>query len=291
MRIRASLAAATMSGAVALTAFGVSAAQADDASSPAAAVRSHMLGKAKTQGKMSARSVYDIQVTKVTVNAGKDVVVGGTQKKKFNVYVTATNPDGIYGVAAFLWHGDDLYSDGGVDGAIVSENEGLSRDCQRWSATTATCKVVLTADPKTDLYKSSLNGKWNVYAAATEDSENGLEWATYQNHWVKRAARITSFNAAPEPVAKGKPVTVTGNLSMISWSHKKYYGYGSQKVKLQFKKAGASSYSTIKTVTSSASGALKATVNATGDGTYRFSYPGNSIASTATSSADHVDVR
>ncbi|NEB81491.1 calcium-binding protein [Streptomyces sp. SID14478] len=289
MRIRASLAAATFSGALALTALAVPAAQADDAPSPAAAVKSHMLGKAKTQGRMSARSVDEIQVTKVTVNAGKDVVVGGTQKKRFNVYVTATNPAGIYGVQAFLWHGTDLYS-GDVDGAIVSENDGLSQDCERWSATKATCKVVLTADPKVDLYDSSLNGKWNVYAAATEDSENGLEWATYQNHWVKRAAQIKSFNAAPEPVAKGKPITVTGNLSLISWTYKKYYGY-SQKVQLQFKKAGSSTYSTVKTVTSSSSGALKTTVNATGDGTFRYYYPGNSIASTATSSADYVDVR
>ncbi|MET9499621.1 calcium-binding protein [Streptomyces sp. NPDC006552] len=294
MRIRASLAAATMSGALALTALAIPAAQADDAPSLAEVAKPYTLGQAqtqKTQNKMSAKDVYDIQVTKVTVNGGKDVVVGGSQKKQFNVYVTATNPAGIYGVQAFLWHGTDLYDEYGIDGGIFPADTDPSTDCERWSATTATCKVVLVADPKVDLYDSALNGKWNVYAAAYEDSENGLEWSQYQNHWVKRAAQITSFNAAPEPVAKGKPITVSGNLSMISWTYKKYYGYGSQNVQLQFKKAGSSTYSTLKTVKSSSSGALKTTVNATGDGTFRYYYPGNGNASTATSSADYVDVR
>ncbi|MEB3962007.1 calcium-binding protein [Streptomyces kunmingensis] len=292
MRIRASLAAATVSGALALTAFAVPAAQADDAPSLTEAAKPYMVDKAETQGKMSARNVYDIDITKVTVNGGKDVVVGGTQKKQFNVYVTATNPAGIHGVQAFLWHGTDLYDDEyGYDGFIFPDSTEPSTDCERWSDTTATCKVVLTADPKTNIYDSALNGKWNVYAAAYEDADNGLEWSQYQNHWVKRAAQIKSFNAAPEPVTKGKPITVTGNLSMISWTYLKYYGYGSQNVQLQFKKAGSSTYSTVKTVKTSSSGALKTTVNATVDGTWRYYYPGNSIASTATSSADYVDVR
>ncbi|MFJ9041596.1 calcium-binding protein [Streptomyces sp. NPDC102406] len=289
MRIRASLAAATMSGAVALTALVAPAAQADDTPSPVADVTSFAVGQGGS--KMSARSVDDIQITKVTVNGNKDIVVGGTQAKTFSVYVTATNPEGIEGVQAFLWHGTDFDSETGVDGAIVPNSDDISYDCDHWSATSATCKVELTATPGEELYDSALNGKWNVYAAAVGSDGDLAENVTYKNHWIKRAAQITSFNASPEPVTKGKPITVSGNLSRVSWSYLKYYGYGSQQVQLQFKKAGSSTYSTVKTVTSSSSGAVKTTVTASADGTWRFSYAGNGTTSTATSSADYVDVR
>ncbi|MFI7007316.1 calcium-binding protein [Streptomyces sp. NPDC050145] len=291
MRIRASLVAA-MSGAAALTAFVAPAVQADDApSAPSAADAVAPLVVGEQKSTFSTAGVDDIQITKVTVNGNKDVVVGGTQAKTFNVYVTATNPEGIEGVQAFLWHGTDLSSEDGIDGAIIPNSDDISRDCEYWSETTATCKIVLTADPMTNIYKSSLNGKWNVYAAAVGKDGDVAENDVYKNHWVKRAAQIKSFNASPEPVAKGKPITVSGSLSRISWTYLKYYGYGSQPVQLQFKKAGSSTYTTVKTVNSSSTGAVKTTVTASADGTWRFYYPGNSATSTATSSADYVDVR
>ncbi|MFE1949436.1 calcium-binding protein [Streptomyces sp. NPDC059524] len=293
MRIRASLVAATMSGAAALTAFVVPAAQADDApSAPSAADAVAPLVVGEQKSTFSTADAGDIKITKVTVNGNKDVVVGGTLAKSFNIYVTATNPEGIEGVQAFLWHGTDLTSEDGIDGAIIPDQpEDISRDCEYWSETTATCKVTLTATPGVDLYKSSLNGKWNVYAGAVGKDLDVAESDVYKNHWVKRASHFASFNASPEPVAKGKPITLSGGLSRISWTYLKYYGYAAQPVQVQFKKAGSSSYTTVKTVNSSSTGQVKTTITASTDGTWRLYYPGNSATSTATSSADYVDVR
>ncbi|MFE6955559.1 hypothetical protein [Streptomyces sp. NPDC057696] len=64
---------------------------------------------------------------------------------------------------------------------------------------------------------------------------------------VKRAARV-SVNAAPEPVPKGKAITVNGSLTREDWVKHTYTGYGSQYVKLQFRTAGSTACTTVKTV-------------------------------------------
>ncbi|OIK03001.1 hypothetical protein BIV25_00560 [Streptomyces sp. MUSC 14] len=284
MRIRASLATATVSGAVALTSLVAPAAHAAD--SPAGTA-----GKLAAAPSVAAAPADDVQgdtkVTKVTVNADTDLVVG-VGKKTFNIYVTANDPSGIYTAGAFLWHGTTLDGDNpDVDGVLATDQEAT---CDKWSATAATCKITITVDPAGDLYDSSLNGRWNVSAWAVGNDSDYIQKNTYKNHWVKRAASFSGFNASPEPVTKGRTITVTGTLNRASWTYLKHYGYGSQSVQLQFKKAGASSYSTVKTVTSSSSGYLKTTVTASADGTWRFHYAGNSTSSAA-DAYDYVDVR
>ncbi|MFF8989745.1 calcium-binding protein [Streptomyces sp. NPDC014983] len=281
MRIRASLAATTVSGAVALTALLAPAAHAADSpqipkvftSKPSAGL---MAPADETQG--------DTQITKVTDNGNKDVVVGVGQKT-FNIYVTATDPSGISSADAMLWHGTSLDSD--VDGALYSDTDAT---CNNWSATSATCKITITATAGTDLYDSALNGKWNVAVYAVANDGDFVQTDVYKNRWVKRAASFSGFNASPEPVSKGQTITVTGTLKRASWTYLKYYGYGSQPVELQFKKAGTSTYSTVKTIKSSSSGYLKTTVTASVDGTWRFHYAGNGTSSAA-DAYDYVDVR
>ncbi|MCT9005464.1 calcium-binding protein [Streptomyces sp. NPDC054766] len=286
MRIRASLAAATVSGVVALTALAAPAAQATDVPAPFTSKMSPFTGNTPADD-----SQGDTQITKVTVNANSDVVVG-VSKKSFNIYVTATDPSGINTADAILWHGTSLSSaDADVDGVIAADQAAT---CDKWSATSATCKITVTAEPgdseTASLYDSFLAGKWNVAVYAEGNDGDYVEKDLYKNSWVKRAASFSGFNASPEPVAKGKAITVTGTLNRASWTYLKYYGYGSQSVQLQFKKAGASTYSTVKTITSSSSGYLKTTVTASVDGTYRFHYAGNSTSSVA-DAYDYVDVR
>ncbi|KAB1977869.1 DUF5707 domain-containing protein [Streptomyces triticiradicis] len=286
MRIRAGLAAATVSGAVALAGLAAPAAQATDGpeiTTPKMAPFTAATPADDSQG--------DTRITKVTVNGNSDVVVG-VSKKSFNIYVTATDPSGISTADAILWHGTSLSEDDpDVDGAMGAEQEAT---CDNWSATSATCKITITAEggdsDTAQLYDSFLAGKWNVAVYAVGNDGDYVEKDVYKNSWVKRAASFSGFNASPEPVAKGKTITVTGTLKRASWTYLKYYGYGSQNVQLQFKKAGTSTYSTVKTVKSSSSGYLKTTVTASADGTWRFHYAGNSTSSVA-DAYDYVDVR
>jgi len=286
MRIRAGLAAATVSGAVALAGLAAPAAQATDGPEITTPKMSPFTATAPADD-----SQGDTRITKVTVNGNSDIVVG-VSKKSFNIYVTATDPSGISTADAILWHGTSLSeTDPDIDGAMGAEQEAT---CDNWSATSATCKITITAkggDSDTaQLYDSFLAGKWNVAVYAVGNDGDYVEKDVYKNSWVKRAASFSGFNASPEPVAKGKTITVTGTLKRASWTYLKYYGYGSQNVQLQFKKAGTSTYSTVKTVKSSSSGYLKTTVTASADGTWRFHYAGNSTSSVA-DAYDYADVR
>jgi hypothetical protein len=62
-------------------------------------------------------------------------------------------------------------------------------------------------------------------------------------------------------------------------------------VKVQFKAKGASSYSTVKTVKSTTGGKISTTIKATKSGSWRLSYPGNSVTGSTTSAADAVTVK
>ncbi|MEU6009561.1 hypothetical protein [Streptomyces sp. NPDC047453] len=62
-------------------------------------------------------------------------------------------------------------------------------------------------------------------------------------------------------------------------------------MKLQFRKKGTSTYTTVKTVTTSSSGNLKTTVKASTDGYWRYTFAGTSTTASATAGGDYVDVR
>ncbi|WP_171114787.1 MULTISPECIES: hypothetical protein [unclassified Streptomyces] len=64
---------------------------------------------------------------------------------------------------------------------------------------------------------------------------------------VRRAAQLT-VNASPEPVKKGKTLTVTGRLTRADWETGTYAGYSTQPVELQFCKKNATTYTKVKTL-------------------------------------------
>jgi hypothetical protein len=112
-----------------------------------------------------------------------------------------------------------------------------------------------------------------------------------------RKTRWSSFNAAPEPVRKGGTVTVTGSLQRADWDSGRYVGYGSggKKAKVQFKKKGSSTWTTVKTVTVGKGSKVSTKVAVKGttarDGSYRLYFAGNSVSSTSASTSDYVDVK
>lgn len=114
---------------------------------------------------------------------------------------------------------------------------------------------------------------------------------------LKRATRIKGFDVTPEPVKKGKYVTVKGTLQRADWNKGKYVAYGakSQRVKIQFKAKGTSTYKTVKTVTLGKKSAIKTKIKVAGsvgkDGTYRLFYAGNGTSGSSVSVSDYVDVK
>jgi hypothetical protein len=250
---------AALSGALALTALGVTSARADD--------------------------VWDGGVTlvDVTVHGGKSIVVGTTKSVTFTGSVTASDPDGIATAGLTVWHGTSAH-----DPDIVLAPSG-SRTCTAVNATTKKCTATITVDPR-DLTKNSYAGAWHVSVSAFDNTDGGVSYSKYKTAYVQRSSKLT-VNASPEPVAKGKTITVTGKLTRADWQTRSYRGYGNQAVKLQFRKAGASTYNTVKTVRADSAGSLKTTVTASADGYWRYVFAGTSTTAPVKATGDFVDVR
>ncbi|MFB8245511.1 calcium-binding protein [Streptomyces sp. NPDC055952] len=288
MRIRATVAAVT--GALALSALAVPAAQADDQiPNLASLVPSTSKATPFTAAAPADESYGDTKITSVTVNGGKNIVVGTTVQKAFTVSVTATDPEGIYDAYPVLWHGADVDN---PDGVILPE--GLEDEqvgsCTHSSATTATCKVTLIADPQTNIYGNILAGTWKVWVGAIGNDGDYIIRDAYKTTKVQRYSKLT-VNASPEPVKKGKTITVTGKLSRANWDDNQYHGYTNQSVKLQFRKKGSSTYTTLKTITSNSTGELKTTVTASTDGYFRYSFAGTTTTPAVNATGDFVDVQ
>lgn len=291
MRIRATVAA--VSGALALSALAVPAAHADDAANlpniPTSAAEIFDIAPQGASKAARAAATSEPVISKVVVNGGKGIVLGTTASKTVSASITASHPSGISDAFVALWHGKDLSSPDTVDGAFVP-NEDVAK-CTKVNATTSTCKLTFTIDPRYDLYKNSLAGTWKVAVVVLSgDETSAAENQSYSTARVQRASKLT-VNAAPEPVKKGQTITVTGKLSRANWEDHKYHGYTSQPVKLQFRKKTSSTYTTIKTIKTNSTGNLKTTVKASVDGYWRYSFAGTSTTPAVTTAGDFVDVK
>ncbi|WP_328318142.1 calcium-binding protein [Streptomyces sp. NBC_00388] len=295
MRIRATVAAVT--GALALSALVVpAAAQADGTHGvgPTAIPRSVFQHTAPSGAKVRAALVAgDPKISSVTVNSGKDIVLGTTVAKTITASVTATHSTGIQDAVIYLWHGSNIDTD--VDGYLgpdVDDDSTQIAKCTAVNATTSTCKVSFKVDPRSqyDLYKNSLAGTWKVAAAVLAKDGSSTENTAYKSQHVQRASTQT-VNAAPEPVKKGKTITVTGKLARANWETYKYAGYTGQPVKLQFRKKNSNTYTTVKTLKTNGTGNLSTTVKAVEDGYWRFNFAGTTTTPAAIAAGDFVDVK
>ncbi|WP_225824530.1 hypothetical protein [Streptomyces naphthomycinicus] len=276
MRIRATVAA--VSGALALSALAV----------PAA----HATGDSGTP--------YTLNAGFSDVTIAKAIKVGTTNEVSTSYSYTLT-----YGADVDIT-AKDFYSDaflykGSYDDPTAELYGDEPATCTATSATTATCKGTVDIYPADGDLKNAWAGSWSVAAEAVafngQDQNNpDLSKVGYKDQsglgstLVQRYSKLT-VDAGPEPVAKGKTLTVTGKLSRANWEDHQYHGYAAQPVKLQFRKAGTTTYTTVKTVTGDSSGNLKTTTTAAYDGYWRFSFAGTSTTPAVSATGDYVDVR
>ncbi|MFC0052121.1 DUF5707 domain-containing protein [Streptomyces actinomycinicus] len=222
----------------------------------------------------------DTQVLAASINGGKPVVIGTAAQTRFTVTVTASDSSGIDYIDPLLYRGPITDPTGYL--AAAGEPE-----CTVSDDVTTRCTWHFAMDHS--WLQTSDAGTWRLHVNAT--AKDG------DHHWkdsaasvdFQRASKLTA-NAGPEPVATGKPITVTGTLSRVNWIDSRYHGYANQRVSLQFRTASGT-YSTVKTVTASSTGYLKTTVTAGRDGYWRYSYAGNAGTAAVNAPGDFVDVR
>ncbi|MBW8817040.1 MAG: hypothetical protein JF598_02105 [Streptomyces sp.] len=266
MRIRALVLAA--SGAVALSALAVPAAQAAPA------------GPAVT-------------FSQLKVNSGKNIVVGSTSMVTVSATYTVTKPASLdansFQTGPVLYRGTTLGLNS--DDLLGGDDPGT---CTASSSTVLKCTAKIQFRPKGsdedgDLVSSEA-GTWKLGALAV-NADDGMTWqGDLGTTHLQRRSTLTA-NAAPEPVKKGKTITVTGKLARANWDTNTYAGYSTQPVKLQFRKKGSSTYTTLKTIKTTSTGTLKTTTTATVDGYYRYSFAGTTTTPGVSAAGDYVDVQ
>ncbi|MCX4970273.1 calcium-binding protein [Streptomyces sp. NBC_00654] len=225
----------------------------------------------------------DITIDKVVINGGKPVVVGTTKVVSAKVSVTASDNSGIARTTYISAFGPT------PNYAQIWDDEIT---CVKASATTSTCTGTLTFDPQasTGFVGNSAAATWKLGTLVSANDANYIHRDAATTFKVQRNSRLTA-NASPEPVKKGKTLTVTGLLSRANWDTHTYRGYTKQKVTLQYRKKTSTKYTDVKTVTSSSTGSLKATVTASADGYFRYKFAGTSTTPAVTSAGDFVDVK
>ncbi|WP_405871678.1 MULTISPECIES: hypothetical protein [unclassified Streptomyces] len=289
MHIRATVAA--VSGALALSAFVMPAAQAADSAPSYRAEAAKVLAGHSGKTAFSAdAAAADLDVSFSDLKIASAVKVGTTNHVSTTVTYTLTHGADV-----------DITSDDFANGPLIYKGSYTTPDnvlfgddpatCTATSATTASCSGKIDIYPAEGDLINSDAGKWSAGALALNYSTSAShEQGDLGSTLVQRYSKLT-VNAAPEPVTKGKTVTVTGKLSRANWEDNKYHGYTVQPVKLQFRKKDSSTYTTLKTITSDSTGNLKTTTTATVDGYFRYSFAGTTTTPAVNATGDYVDVQ
>ena len=287
MRVRA--AAIALSGAVVLSALALPAgAQASErpGASTGASTDLRAFASPVVQPK---DSLGGTTFSDAVVNGGKDIVLGTTTKKTVTVTYTASDDDGVALTVAFLWQGTDSSNTDDITGSLGTDEDATCTE----TATQGVykCKAIFNIDAAKDFKDGNgVAGTWKLFLGAYDLYANASYNDDVVKTKIKRAAKLT-VDASPEPVTKGKTITVNGKLTRANWTTGKYAGYATQPVKPQFRKKGSDTYSTLKTVKTSSTGTLKTTTTATSDGYYRYVFAGTTTTGSVKATGDFVDVR
>jgi hypothetical protein len=228
----------------------------------------------------------DIRVAKTVVNSGNSVIIGTSARVTYPIAISIRDDSGVKGLS---------------DVSVFNKTNGwgfsdwVDTRCEKKSSTTSVCTATMTIAPGwlPGSVPENVNrtaGVWQVNA--TVKANDGDYWISdhIAEFKMKRASKLTT-NAAPEPVAKGAQLTVTGKLSRANWEDLKYHGFAGQEVKLQFRKSGAAHYSTVKIVKTGDVGKLSTKVTATAAGSWRWYFPGTTTTARVVSAGDAVTLK
>ncbi|NGN69129.1 calcium-binding protein [Streptomyces sp. A7024] len=269
------------------TAGGTDAAKALEQSKAAAADAS----EAKAEAPKTRASTADVtEVSGITVNGGNSAQVGTTNTQTITVKWTVSGGSTLYGSDASIWRGTD--TDTGLKQWINSEQfDAGTEPCVSNGDGTHSCTATYKIDPQSDLTNEDA-GAWKISLYAITEATTDVDTDNAKTWYLKRWSRLSN-NASPEPVAKGKTITITGKLERANWDTYKYAGYTQQTVRLQ-ERSLTGSYATTSshsTGTGSLAGVEKQTRTATTDRCYRYKFEGTTTTPPVTATGDCVDVR
>ena len=140
-------------------------------------------------------------------------------------------------------------------------------------------------------FTNSQAGPQDVIATAYNSDFSPRERVFANGFSLKRRSvwQTGSFNASPEPVRKGRAISLKGRLLIADWDNNRWVGYSNRAISVQFR-TSTGSYATVKTVTTRGDGWAIASITAQRTGVWRLVYGGNTLASNAITAGDAVSV-
>ncbi|MFD4125355.1 HtaA domain-containing protein [Streptomyces globisporus] len=162
--------------------------------------------------------------------------------------------------------------------------EFRAKGAKTWSRATS-----VTTDNKgvaTASVTAVKDGTWRARYAGTADRAAAV--SSSDNVDVKLRTAVSGFNASPEPVRKGRTITVKGTLRSLDGTWKNTSG---QSVGILFKADGSSKWTKLATVKTNSKGVFSKGFTAKKDGTWKAQFTATSSRLGTTSSGDRVDVR
>lgn len=129
--------------------------------------------------------------------------------------MTATDPSGIWDADFYLWRGPDGSDPHDSPDNILPNENTTPADCVASSSTTSTCSKTFTFEP--DWWVTNADaGTWKVGVQVSANDDSWAERYAYTTTRLQRHSKLT-VNASPEPIAKGKTLTITGKLTRANW--------------------------------------------------------------------------
>jgi hypothetical protein len=243
-----------------------------------------------------------IVLSDLVINNGKPVVVGTSRVVEPPVTFNIALPPGYDTDHPFRYDAHPFLYRGSITAAANTGDDYIGPGCYtcyELSFKRARCEGTLNIEPHPSREQVDNNSdatKWKIAVSlrlfkADEVTLVAQEFETRPGGVsLKRAAKVT-VDASPEPVTKGKKITVSGKLTRVNWTTHRTGPYGGSTVSLQFRAKNVPTFKTLKKVTTNSAGALSTTVTASTDGFFRWVYYGNTTTGTATSGLDYIDVR
>ncbi|GAA4560739.1 hypothetical protein GCM10023193_21590 [Planotetraspora kaengkrachanensis] len=151
----------------------------------------------------------------------------------------------------------------------------------------------LTSNGQVKVHATAVSsGYWRLRYQGWDRNLDALSGTAYAT--VKYRTSVSGFNAKPEPVRKGKTITVGGTLKYLTTTQYHTFVWrplGSKTVNIYFQAHGSKSWSYVGTAGTDRYGRWHKGFKARKDGTWMAKYKGNVTYLAANSTKDYVDVR
>lgn len=133
-------------------------------------------------------------------------------------------------------------------------------------------------------------GKWRVRVVAYD--RKGKALGSREESWYEKFDTvIKSYNAAPEPIRKGRTLSVSGRLLRVNNLGTGYTSYSGKKIEVFFLAKGAKSWTYMGATKTAKDGRFRKAFTAKRDGVWRAYFPGTSNFDRQKSWDDFIDVR